>query len=418
MESSNLASSSDEIDSPTIISPTEMGAQRGSSSERQEIEDLDYCIRRRQPLSKLIRMGPWGKKAADKILGETILGDSNLESNWLRYTDYLNRNGNPPPFQVSTITDYMVEKVKNQQRPEVGLQQVAGMIHTISKLLGLNHGARQEQLQLYIKEYVRRHTLRPKETTGFINVIEVLKVIRKPLPQDEVGKEIRVRAIVATLLSAVTMWRGVSLVLMNQPNMPENDNTFVCAIPFSKRDTKRFDGRKLNFTDGSDPSISVRRWIQLYLMLSEETRMRHREKYPEGPLPLFVPLKGKPITDHYLTQQAIASGMKQILIEAEQSADEFGDKIYASSWRGSTQTRLRRLLVGEDYISIVGDWTGTIRQKFYDRYAPPPCWVDLCLAQSNIWIPQTPLPIEYPSTVPLRDDHIITFVEESANNTT
>src|SRR3989338_5813402 len=247
----------------------------------------------------------------------------------------------------------MVERVAKQQRPLIGLQQIAGMINAATTVLGKFCPSRQALLQKFIDEYVKRYTERPKEKTGFVNLLEVFKVIRKPFDEKSKSGEIRTRSIVATLISIISMWRGNSLSLMTEP---ENNTamTLICSVPYDKTD-KTFDGLIIHFLNDEllDASINPYLWVQKYLSLTQTTRTRYEERFPDKKTPLFVPISGQPITQ-YLSPQTLSNGMQSILTEANQITDQYGDKIMPSSWRGSTQQRLRRCNVPDVYIEVIG----------------------------------------------------------------
>ena len=110
------------------------------------------------------------------------------------------------------------------------------MVRVVTTIIGAFDANRQAQLQFFIGEYIKRHTLRPKAKKGFIDMIPILQVIRQPLPTSDKEREVMVRAVVATLVSAITMWRGVSVNLISEPEIRADSDKFILEIPFSKID--------------------------------------------------------------------------------------------------------------------------------------------------------------------------------------
>ena len=122
---------------------------------------------------------------------------------------------------------------------------------------------------------------------------------------------------------------------------PENNTamTLISSVPYDKTD-KTFDGRIIHFLNDEllDASINPYLWVQKYLSLTQTTRTRYEERFPDKKTPLFVPISGQPITQ-YLSPQTLSNGMQSILTEANQITDQYGDKIMPSSGRGSPQQR-------------------------------------------------------------------------------
>lgn len=373
--------------------PSENRSESSSTESHQEAQDLGSFIRGGRSFRDLIRLGSFGERAADALMKNTLRKEPKVESRWRSYVAYLKNHSFPDPLSVATITDYMVHKVKDQKRPLVGLEQIAGMIRSVTTIIGVFDVNRQAQLQFFIGEYIKRHTLRPKAKKGFIDMIAILQTIRQPLPTTVQQHEVMMRAIVATLVSAITMWRGISVTLISEPDISQTSLNFILEIPFSKTD-KKFDGRKVMFKGIEDNGIDPRTWINRYIELTQGTRQRFREKFPGSVVPLFLPLSNKPFNDKYLSEQTISNAMQLILTKANQTVDAFKEKIVPSSWRGTTKNRLRRLSVPKDYIDIIGDWKGSVTAVHYDRFIPPSCWIPLCLAQTNAFVEEDFPPLE------------------------
>lgn len=355
-------------------------------------ETLDSVLKATTLNQLFLASSAFGPAAAESLQKETDRGSCarTKDTLWRQFVAVNNDTTSLPDlFSTRRITDFMVEKVKKQSRPLTTLQNIAGMVNTATRILGLWEEGRQGTLQYFIEDYQKKHTKKQKETKGFIDATAVAHhFIQQPATTER-----EKRAKLLTLIACTTMWREESIVRIPVPTSLVSPITLM--LPYDKTD---LEGRSITLHDSSQPQLALSTAIREYLQSSERTRNKMLEQF--GTAPLFVPLWRSKISKGFLTSDTASNDLQLVLSAANQVNDSRGFRIWPSSWRGSSQNRLRRCQVPDGYIVSTGNWKETVRQKHYDNFILPNCWSDLCLGLTNQFIPD-----DLPNTLPHHEEH-------------
>jgi len=347
------------------------------------VNDAILAAIRTVKYSDLVKLSPFCSEAINLIVNEDpALGNpESAQRMWNKFRKFYDTNPQRNPFDVDRVTAFMIDTVKNQNRPRTTLQTIAGLVRHVTFLCGNYSQDKQDMIQKFIDMYVARFTLTPMARKGVADMCSCVDYI---LSLDENNEEQARRASIF-LVNATTMWRQTSIrhVLFNRIS-PDVSQGVVLALPFDKKD-KNLNGLTLRIPNSSVTRLSPSHWIARYIKLSESHRTSDQKRY------LFIPLKNAKDKDKPILAAATISAQVKMVIGDQ--VDPVGNKVTPSSMRLSTQTRARRAGAPDGLISSIGNWQQPVKEKNYDIFAVPPCWTDLTLAISDKFTPETSLPV-------------------------